>query len=169
MMLGSCKSRDDVDSMLRKGYWPNGCDEELHAHVEGCQQCQEWILLTQSFQRARRESIEEARLGSSFLLWWKAELRRRDTALTQASRPMMLAHSFAVVVGVVAVVVLLMLARGSILDWFTQGGLWQTSKELQADMSAFWGSFGVGNLVLLVSGLAAVALVGGVVYLASDR
>jgi hypothetical protein len=169
-MIGSCKRRDDVDSMVRRGCWPEGCDGELRAHVESCRDCRERILLTQSFQSARAESmaIAEVRPGSSFLLWWKAELRRRDVALNQASRPMMLAHGFALAVSVIAAVVLVVLMRGPILDWLAPG-MWKMSTGVGADMLALWGEFGAGRLMLMASGLAAVVLAGGVVYVASDR
>jgi hypothetical protein len=154
--------------MVRKGHWPDGCYEELRAHIAGCGQCREWILLTQSFQHARKASFEETPQRSPFLLWWKAELRRRDAALTQVSRPMMLAHRFAVVVGMIAVAVFLMLARVSFQDWFALDGLQGLWTGLHVDLSSFLASFGVGNVMLLVSGLGAVALLGGVVYVATD-
>jgi len=168
MMLRSCKRSEDVASMVRMGYWPNGCDEELREHIAGCGRCREWILLTQSFQQARTESCDETPLRSSFLLWWKAELRRRDAALKQVSQPMMLAHRFALVVGLVAAVAFLVLARASLLDWFALDGLQGLWRGVHADLSSFLALFGAGNVMLFVSGLAAVALLGGVVYLATD-
>jgi hypothetical protein len=169
MMLRSCRRSEDVASMVRKGYWPDGCDEELRAHIAGCGQCQEWILLTQSFEHARKASFDEMPQGSSFLLWWKAELRRRDAVLTQVSRPMMLAHRFAVMVGMVAVAVFLTLARTSFQGWFALDGLKSLWTGLHVDLLSFLASFGAGNVMLLVSGLGAVALLGGVVYLATDN
>jgi hypothetical protein len=168
MMLRSCKRSEDVASMVRMGYWPNGCDEELREHIAGCGRCREWILLTQSFQQARMESCEGTPLRSSFLLWWKAELRRRDAALKQVSQPMMLAHRFALVVGLVAAVAFLVLARASLLDWFALDGLRGLWTGVHADLSSFLAALGTSNVMLLVSGLAAVALLGGVVYLATD-
>jgi hypothetical protein len=167
-MLRSCKRSEDVASMVRMGYWPNGCDEELREHIADCGRCREWILLTQSFQQARVESCEETPLRSSFLLWWKAELRRRDAALKQVSQPMLLAHRFALVVGLVAAAVFLVLARASLPDWISLDGLQGFWTSLHADLSSFLAVFGWGNVMLLVSGLAAVALLGGVVFQATD-
>jgi len=168
MMLGSCKRIEDVASMVRKGYWPNGCDEELREHIAGCGRCREWILLTQSFEQARMDSFDETPQRSSFLLWWRAELRRRDAALKQVSQPMLLAHRFALVVGLVAAVAFLVLARGFLLDWFALDGMRGLWAGFHADFSSFLAAFGTGNVMLVVSGLAAVALLGGVVYLATD-
>jgi hypothetical protein len=81
---------------------------------------------------------------------------------------MMLAHRFAVVVGMIAVAVFLMLARVSFQDWFALDGLQGLWTGLHVDLSSFLASFGVGNVMLLVSGLGAVALLGGVVYVATD-
>jgi hypothetical protein len=168
MMLGSCKRGEDVASMVRMGYWPNGCDEELREHIAGCGRCREWILLTQSFEQVRMESCAETPLRSSFLLWWRAELRRRDAALKQVSLPMTLAHRFALVVGLVAAAAFLLLARASILDWFALDGMQGLWTGVHADLLSFLATFWTGNGVLLVSGLGAVALMGGVVYLATD-
>jgi hypothetical protein len=136
--------------MVRMGYWPNGCDEELREHIADCGRCREWILLTQSFQQARVESCEETPLRK------------------QVSQPMLLAHRFALVVGLVAAAVFLVLARASLPDWISLDGLQGFWTSLHADLSSFLAVFGWGNVMLLVSGLAAVALLGGVVYLATD-
>jgi hypothetical protein len=168
MMLRSCKRSEDVASMVRMGYWPDGCEEELREHIAGCGHCREWILLTQSFQQARSESFEETPQRSSFLLWWRAELRRRDAALKQVSLPMTLAHRFALVVGLVSAMAFLVLARASLLGWFALDSLKGFWTGFHADLSSFLALFGTGNGMLFVSGLAAVALLGGVVYLATD-
>ena len=154
--------------MVRMGYWPDGCDEELREHIAGCGHCREWILLTQSFQQARSEWFETPQ-RSSFLLWWRAELRRRDAALKQVSLPMTLAHRFALVVGLVAAVAFLVLARASLLDWFALDSLEGILDWISRNLSSFLALFGTGNGMLFVSGLAAVALLGGVVYLRHGR
>src|SRR5215471_17702628 len=145
MMLRSCRRSEDVASMVRKGYWPDGCDEDLRAHIGGCGQCQEWILLTRSFQEARTESFDQIPQHSAFLLWWKSELRRRDATLAQVSRPMVLAHRFAIVVGMVAVAVFVTLALASFQDWFALEGFKRLWSGIHVDLLLVLASFGAGN------------------------
>ena len=169
MKFGSCRYADEVAAVLLRGHWPDACDAELRAHVDGCSRCGEQVLVSQSFQQSRMEAVKEARIGSAGLLWWRAQFRQRNAALEQVSRPMTLAQIFAVVVSVSAVAGLVVshLSKGmDWLSWFSDperpmplSELFQLVASMEAD----------GSLMLLASGLVAVALIRGVVYLASDE
>jgi len=168
MMPGECKRRDEVASMVRMGHWPAGCTEELRAHIAGCGRCSEWILLTQSFQSVRSESMSQAPEGSAFLLWWKAELRRRDAALKSVGRPAVIGPGLALVVSLVAALGFLAAGRAQLQTWFAAGGGPDLFAALK-DIPSLFGSMWTGGSLLLAAGLAAVALLGGVVYFASDK
>ena len=99
MMLRSCGRSEEVASMLRRGYGPDAGDEDLRTHIHSCDQCRAQVLLAESFQWARRESVEAAPNGNAQVLWWKAQLRQRDAALRQVRRPVALAQIFALVSG----------------------------------------------------------------------
>ncbi|HEX2970682.1 MAG TPA: hypothetical protein VHP11_00010 [Tepidisphaeraceae bacterium] len=169
MTFRSCGRGEEVVAMLRRGHGPNVGDEELRAHIQRCAQCSERVLLAQSFLEARRESFGTAPLGNSQALWWRAQLRQRDAVLRQVRWPVTLAQIFALMVGVIV-------AGGFLIAAWSRGGNWLTfgdAAELlagaRADVASFLALFGPANNLLLASGLGAVALLGGVVYLASDK
>ena len=169
MRLGFCAYADELGAILRRGHWPEGCGAELRAHVEGCSRCAEQVLVAQSFQQARREAVEEARAGSASLLWWRAQFRQRNAALEQVSRPMTMAQIFALLISVSAVVGLFVSQMRKGVDWFSWLSGPESPTMLRADLLGVFASMNAdGSLTLLAVGLVAVALLGGVVYLASD-
>lgn len=78
--------------MLRKGRWPHACDPDLRAHVDGCRDCQELVLITQTLQRAKSNGEQLALLHSPGLLWWRAQLRRRSEAIQRVTAPSAMAE-----------------------------------------------------------------------------
>jgi len=170
MKMISCSRRGNVAAMLRKGHWPDACEEDLRAHIESCSACEEQVLIGQSFQDLRMESVGGARLGSAQALWCKAQLRQREVALRRVGRPAALAQGFALMIG-------LMAACGFWISAWSRGVGGVALKDLQelmagvkVDLQPFFLVFRPGNnLTLLMVGLMAIALFGGVVYVVSDR
>ena len=107
MTFRTCSFEKELAQALKDGHWPEGCGPELRAHVHACCNCSDLVLVTQTFQRARSESERTAPSGSPSLLWWRAQLRRRNAAAERVSRPITIAQIFAwfviVLVGVVFV------------------------------------------------------------------
>jgi hypothetical protein len=168
MTFRSCTYEEEVVRALKAGHWPDGCALELCEHVEACENCSDLVLVTQSFQLARREAELETIADSASLLWWRAQLRRRNAAAERVSRPITIAQRFALFV--YGVVGLLFVA-----SQYSHGLRW----------SSWWSELGGGrvlhfsyarpgtldgNLPLLVLCLGALALLSGlVVYLASEK
>jgi hypothetical protein len=170
MTMISCSRRRDVAAMLHKGYWPDACEEGLRAHIDGCSRCREQVLIAQIFQQARMEAVGEARLGSAQALWWKAQLCQREAALRQVSRPVTLAQGFALMIGLIATCGFLIWGWSRGLGWLALRDLQELLAGVRVDLQPFFATFGPENsLVVLMVGLMAIALLGGVVYLASDR
>ena len=170
MTLRSCGHSEEVAAMLRRGYGPDAGDEELRAHIHGCSECGERVLLAQSFQRARRESVAVAPLGNAQALWLKAQLRQREAALRQVRRPMALAQVFALVIGMIAAGGFLIAGWNGGLGWLSFGNTGELLATMRADLRSYLALFDPGsNLLLFAFGLGIVALLGGVVYVASDR
>jgi hypothetical protein len=88
MSLFLCSSEKELEATLRQGRWPHACDPELRAHVDGCRDCQELVLVTQTFQKAKSNGEELARLRCPGLLWWRAQLRRRNEAIQTVTEPL---------------------------------------------------------------------------------
>jgi hypothetical protein len=159
MIFGPCSREKEITEALRNGHWPEACDAELRAHANACRSCSDFVLITQTFERTRIESAKEAGLASPGLLWWRAQLRRRNAALERIARPIAVARIF-------AWVTTLLVTLGFVVWEYGRGAEWLSWR---AELPQF-SSFPDWNLVLLIPSLAVLALLSGVaLYLASER
>lgn len=166
MNLCSCSYEKELGHALRDGHWPDGCSHELRAHVDQCPLCNETVLVTQTFQRARAESVQTAPPGSPELLWWRAQLRRRNTAAVRVSRPVTIAETFALIITFVFAVVFVCSQYDHGLRWASWWPEITPSKVVHLLSTAF----ATWNLLLFVPALAfVIVLSGAVLYLASER
>jgi hypothetical protein len=161
MSWNRCSRLEEVRQALALGHWPEASAPELRAHVQGCSRCAEEILLTKHFQLARTQTIAAARTEPPNLLWWRAQLRRRNTALERAGRPLAAAHVFALLIILAAIVAATASHWRGLLDRaLAEWTPLSTLTALQSD----WG------LAPLIMGIAVVAMLGGVVvYLTAER
>jgi hypothetical protein len=168
MTFRTCFYEKELTQALKDGHWPEGCGPELRAHVDACGQCSDLVLVTQTFQCARTESEHGAPCGSPGLLWWRAQLRRRNTAAERVSRPITIAQTFALMVnGFVGVVFVASQYRHG-LHW---ASWWSDLVPPPALHALPTGSGQVDwNLLLLISGFGVLAFLSAiVVYLASEK
>src|ERR1039457_6600114 len=112
MMLRRCPREKEVKELLERGQWPQACAPELRAHVSSCRSCGELVLVTSAFQKARIEAAGAAKLGSPGVLWWRAQLRRRNEAVERIGRPILGAQIFALAVNLVLAVVFVVWQAG---------------------------------------------------------
>lgn len=168
MMFRTCSHEEELTQALKDGHWPQGCGSELRAHVDACGDCRDLVLITQTFQHARGESEVAPPSSSPSLLWWRAQLRRRNAATERVSRPITIAQTFAwlVVVLVGAVFVVFQYRHG--LHW---ASWWSELVSPRAVHVLSMGSGqGAWNFLLLISGFGVLALLSAlVVYLASEK
>lgn len=165
MMLRACAREQEVAEAVRSGRWPLGCEPELRAHVDACRRCGEMVLLTSAFQQARIEAGDAAPLPHPGLLWWRAQLRRRNAALERVSRPLAGAHVFALLLNVVALVAVFAWQARHGVRWL---GWWQTMEHDISGVDWLAWMHGASLLGLLV--LGTLALLGGVAaWLAAER
>jgi len=171
MTFGPCIHEKELASLLALGHYPNACSQDLLAHVEACRSCTELALVTRAFQNARAQSAAVANLASPGLLWWRAQLRRRNQAVERVGKPILGANIFAfTIMALFAIGFLATQATTGLrwLSWFTQlpqtpafhlESLWPSTL-----LSSAWG------LPLLIPVCATLALLGGVaVYLAVEK
>ena len=168
-----CAREAEVQTVLRRGHWPDACEPAFRQHVAICDRCSRRLLVLQTFQTARAESMQTAQLGHPGLLWWRAQLRRRNEALQRVSKPAMTGQLFALCISILTAVTLLgsQLRRG--VDWSTWLPGWLSTPSTLSPSDALsllesaktdWGP------VLLLTGFGTVILLGAVVvYLAADR
>jgi hypothetical protein len=171
MRLEGCARESELKQALESGQWPLACTGELRAHVEGCPSCKEQVALSSAFRQARGASMAAAHMGSPGLIWWRAQLRRRNQAVERITRPLLGAQVFALAVMLLAALGWIgyrlsqqadpigMLKR--LPEWF--------SVRLATLSAAGVADAGTGWLLPMVL-LSAIVLLGSVVvYFSSDR
>ena len=168
--MSTCARQAEVKDLLASGHWPHACPAELRAHLTGCRACAELLLVTQAFQRSRAAAAGAVELPPPGVIWWRAQLRRRNAALERVGRPILGAYVFALaIVLLVAAVGFISQARHGLrwLDWVNW--LDWNGQPCESFNPAAWLSAG-GSLVVLIPVFAMVALVGAVVvYIAAER
>jgi hypothetical protein len=158
MIFRSCPREAELTQALKDGCWPEGCDRELRAHVDVCASCNDLVLVTQTFQQARKESTQELPPVAPGLLWWRAQLRQRNAATELVSQPIAVAQTFAWVVVVLVAAILVASQVRSGLQWASQAfHLWSL-----AAVKLDWG-------LLLIPSLGVLALLSVVLYLAWEK
>jgi hypothetical protein len=168
MTFRSCSYENELAQTLKDGHWPQGCGPELRAHVNACRNCSDLVLVTQTFQHARSDSEQANLSGSPSLLWWRAQLRKRNAATERVGRPVTIAELFALCVYVVVGVVLVASQYRHGLRWASWWSEFSPSRAFHF-MPAGFGQID-WNLLLLFSGFGVMALLSAlVVYLASEK
>lgn len=85
--MKSCEHQPEVARAVRAGQWPHGCADDLRKHVADCAICADEVRLTAAFAVARASTQTPAALPSADLLWWKAQLRRKQQAMERLESP----------------------------------------------------------------------------------
>lgn len=165
MKLYRCSYEAELNCALRDGTWPHACGAELHEHVEACRDCSDLVLITQSFRNARADSIVAAPLPPPGLLWWKAQLRRRNAALERMNHSMVMTGRIALACTLVAAIALGMLKAHDIAGWLKSFSVFGLSDAFSMDALISVPPI-IPSMMPVIAGLAAIALFGGVaVYL----
>jgi len=168
MRLGACPRERELGEVLNLGQWPQACSDELRAHVAGCRSCRELVLVRQAFGRERTTAAGEVRLESPGVLWWRAQLRRRNAAIERIGRPLLGAQIFALAMCLAAAVIYVLWQSRRGFDWLAWLGELPRALHLGALVPGSWGNSPWG-IWLGVSMAVMVAVAGGViVYLARN-
>lgn len=169
MKFSPCKRELELDQALEAGHWPEACTQELRAHVAGCKACSRRALLSQAFRRERAIASGQPRLESPGVLWWRAQLRRRNAAIERVGRPLLAAQGFAAVIAVVGTAVFLTTQAKTSLVWFAWLADIPRALHLGALLPAGMQN-GAGGALLALILLGVVAGLGGfAAYISSDK
>jgi len=114
-----CPRESDVLDALASARWPDRVDTELAQHVASCGICQDVIAVASAMQADHEAAWRDANVPSSGQMWWRAEMRARQDAIREASRPVTVAQ---------AVSVGLALSLAGVAGWFA----WPTVQGLFA-------------------------------------
>ncbi|HLZ40841.1 MAG TPA: hypothetical protein VKQ11_07760 [Candidatus Sulfotelmatobacter sp.] len=168
MRFRGCSAEKELAQALKNGHWPEGCTEELRAHVAACSACSDLALVNLAFRKARSESAHEAPSVSSGLLWWRAQLRRRNAAAEQVTRPITIAQLFAWTINLFVLALFIVWQYGHGLRWASWCSDVRVSRALHLFSTTVakldW------NSLLFVPSLGALALLSLlVVYLVAEK
>jgi hypothetical protein len=132
------------------------------------------LLIAQTFQKARVDSVQAVRFDSPGLLWWRAQLRRRNAAVEQVGKPITVAQTFALLVNLLAAVSVM----ASLFPYgFRPALMWSRLMQSHAfhweTLWSFWLFSSIrldGAFMLLIPSVGLLALLSGVVvYLAAEK
>lgn len=169
MTLAGCARERELTELLDRGQWPGACSDELRGHVAGCRVCRELVLVKQALGAERLQAVSEARLEAPGVLWWRAQLRRRNAAMERISRPFVGAQIFALAVCVATALAYVLIETRRGFHWWAWLGDLPRVLHLGALMPETLAK-SPWEILLTVSVGALVALLGGViVYMASGQ
>ena len=170
-MLTSCPRERDLRALLARGHaaqMPELADADLRAHAAACRSCSDLLLVAEAFRNARAASTASAQLVPPGVLWWRAQLRRRQAAIQQVTRRLLGAQIFALVLTLLVGVGFLAFAAWSgdtSLAWLRQlpqsAALHWDSFSAPFVADPAWGWMILGPALLLLTGVA--------IYMATDR
>jgi hypothetical protein len=189
MTLLPCQHEAEIKQLLERGHWPQACTQELRTHINSCRACGDLVLVTQAFHSARVASASAASLPPPGVLWWRAQLRRRNAAVERINRPILGAQIFAFAITLLIAVGCVISQAQYSLHWLLSvaGGLgnWLAfvPQSQTFHLEVLWpfassGSSGLiesiksikPNLMYLIPGLGMLAFLSGIVlYLVSEK
>lgn len=168
MSLTSCPRVSELASALKAGHARSAWDSSLREHVDACRHCADYLVLSETLHAAREASMHDVPALSPGLLWWRAQLRRRNQALQQIGRPTAIIGKLALLSTAIVAVVALLSQRREGAEWLRWLFGLQDGASLHhatlAMQSSFW------NLLLGVVSLGAIAALGALaLFLATDK
>jgi hypothetical protein len=92
----SCPREADVLDALASARWPNRVERELTDHVASCAICTDVLAVASAIQFDHDAAWKEASVPSSGQMWWRVEMRAKQDAIREASRPVAVAQGVAV-------------------------------------------------------------------------
>ena len=126
MKTFDCGREEDVLDALTSGRWPERVDRELLSHVANCSICTDVVDVASAVLEVRANEPVEARIPSSAVMWWRAQMRARQEAAREAARPITVAQ----VVASVAAIVLMIVVFGALSPWLMDSlGGWLAAAE----------------------------------------
>lgn len=163
MKIVDCCREQDVLDALTSGRWPDRADEDLRIHVATCAICADVVDVAGALLpliEVRNDEPGDARIPSSAVMWWRAQMRARQEAAREAARPITVAQ----VVASVSAIALTVTALVALSPWF--GGLLRGWMSGVRDAAASnLASLQAPSGLLAQGGLLPAVIIGIVVWL----
>jgi hypothetical protein len=90
-----CPRESDVVDALASARWPHRVGRELAEHVEACAICTDLVAVATAMRDDHDLAWHLSNVPSSGQVWWRAEMRARQEAIREASRPIAIAQGVA--------------------------------------------------------------------------
>ena len=168
-MLRPCPREKEVKALVERGQWPLAAPAELLAHAGSCRACSDAALVSQIFREARAHAGGPEHAVSPGMIWWRAQLRRRNEAMSRLERPALAAYFFALGLALVVTAAFLIAQARQGTGWLTQ---LKTLVMQALNLPALWDSAlsGSGAAWITISALLTFLLIAATsIYLAIDR
>jgi heme A synthase len=149
-----CPRESDVLDAVASGRWPDRLATELADHISSCATCADVVAVASAIQADHDAVWREASIPSSGQVWWRAEIRARQEAIRNVSRPIVIAQAAAALIAFALVAVVGWIAWTRIRQQLPASDL--TSMPAQAFTSPIGLLLAVALLALAV--VAPVAL-----------
>jgi hypothetical protein len=111
--FAECVREQDVVDAVTAGRWP-GVEAELRGHVRSCRSCADLVEVLGPLLDAGDAAWQNARVPSSGVVWWRAQMRARREATVSANRPLTIAQ----VAGTLAGIAVLLGIAVVVAPWF---------------------------------------------------
>jgi hypothetical protein len=118
MSRTECAREQEVLDVITSGRWPDKLGDELSVHVANCTICSDLGLVAETFSADYQSALQDVRVPSAGLVWWRAEIRSRQAAVRAVNRPISWAQYLAAACGVAAVVLIFRFVDLSLLSAF---------------------------------------------------
>ena len=150
-----CSQEERVKAAILANQWPDASEPELRAHVEECQVCSDVVLVAQALRQSHSSMLQAAQPVSPSLLWWRAQIRRKNAELERVMQPVVVAEKVAAMIVILAFLTLLLWRRADVSSWLA--GVWTPLSNMTL-------------LPVLLGTVATLAIFGGVaVYLLKTK
>jgi hypothetical protein len=87
-----CPREQDLIDALISERWPGRVAADLRGHVAGCAICADVVEVMRPILLDRDNPPPDARIPSSAVMWWRAQMRARQEAAREATRPITVAQ-----------------------------------------------------------------------------
>ena len=163
-----CGYQEKLALELRQGRPPEVWDEDLRAHVSGCRSCNDLLLVSQTLQQDRTETVQAARVVSPGTLWWQAQVRLRNGAMERVTRPIAVAEKFALISLTSVFLAGIAWKRDQLFGWLM--GLSSSPPTHSGALAAAPPLIDGWTTLLMAAGLGTVAICAGLaMYLLRDE
>jgi hypothetical protein len=141
-----CDREQQVLEAVRSGAW----DPELRDHASHCRICADVLLVADFLRNEAEVAGAEAPLPSAGVIWWKAQLASRNSAVARATSPIKFMRNLACLAGSGAVVWFLA-GSSEARPWLSELAKFQLHGTSFAGEAAFLAGLGTMAVVLLGS------------------